>query len=73
MSSQNAHSSDIISSDEIKDKERGEAHRALRESTSVDRVWRFALEELARMKINFDPAWISGKNVNCTVSSFSNN
>jgi hypothetical protein len=25
------------------------------------------------MKINFDPAWMSGKNVNCTVSSFSNN
>jgi len=41
---------------------RSEAHRALQESRSVDRVWNFALEELGKMNINFNPAWMSGKN-----------
>ena len=79
MSLQNAHSSDIDSSDivsscgnDIQDKHRSEAHHALRESRTVDRVWNIALEELGRMNINFDPAWMSGKNISCTVSSFSN-
>jgi hypothetical protein len=57
MSLRNGHSSDNISSD-IKDKDRGEAHRAILESTSLDRVWKFALDELGRMKINFDPAYV---------------
>ena len=79
MTSRNAHSSDMVSSDivscgnDIKDKHRSEAHSALRESRSVDRVWNSALEELGRMNINFDPAWMSGKNIGCTVPSFSNN
>ena len=65
---------DIISrGNDIKDKHRSEAHRALRESRTVDRVWNIALEELGRININFDSAWMSGKNISCTVSSFSNN
>ena len=83
MSSQKVHSSDIVSSgndtndtisrgNDIQDKHRSEAHHALRESRTVDRVWNIALEELGRMNINFDPAWMSGKNIRCTVPSFSN-
>ena len=49
-----------------------EAHRAILESRSVDRVCNFALEELGRINTNFDPAWMSGKIISCTVSSFSN-
>ena len=45
----------------VKDKHRSEAHRALGESKSVDRVWNFAFEELGRINVNFDPAWMSGK------------
>ena len=74
MSLQKVHSSDVVSSgNDIKDKHRSEAHRALRESSTVDRVWNIALEELGRININFDSAWMSGKNISCTVSSFSNN
>ena len=83
MSLQNAHSSDIVSygsdtndtisrGNDIQDKHRSEAHHALRESRTVDRVWNIALEELGRINISFDPAWMSGKNISCTVSSFSN-
>jgi hypothetical protein len=74
MSLQKVHSSDIVSygndtddnisrGNDIKDKDRSEAHRALLASRSVDRVWNFALEELGRININFDPAWMSGKNI----------
>ncbi len=52
------------SGNDVKDKQRSEAHRELRESKSADRVWNFALEELGRMNINFDPAWMSGKKQN---------
>ena len=74
MSLQKVHSyRDIISREnDIKDKHRCEAHRALRESRSVRRVWNFAIEELGRININFDPAWMSGKNIRCTVSGSSN-
>ena len=62
MSLNKVHSSDIVSSgNEIKD--RSEAHRALLESRSLDKVCNFALEELGRMDIKFDPAWMSGKNI----------
>ena len=74
MSLHKVHSSDIVSDitgNDIKD--RSEAHRALLESRSLDTVCNFALEELGRMTINFDPAWMSGKNISCTVSSISNN
>jgi hypothetical protein len=64
--------SDIVSGNDIKDKDRSEAHRALLESRSLDTVWNFALEESGRMNINFDPAWISGENIRRTVSSSSN-
>jgi hypothetical protein len=74
MSLQKVHSSDVVcSGNDMKDKHRSEAHCALRESRSIDRVWNFALEELGRINISFDPAWMSGKNISCTVSSFSNN
>ena len=69
MSLQNAHSSDIVSSNiisygnDVQDKHRSEAHHALRESRTVDRVWNIALEELGRININFDPAWMSGNNI----------
>jgi hypothetical protein len=73
MSLQKVHSSDIVpSGGDIKDKDRSEAHRALLESRSLDTVWNFALEELGRININFDPAWMSGKNIRCTVSGSSN-
>ena len=73
MDSQAAHSGDIVSSgNDIKETHRSEAHRALLESRSLDTGWNFALEELGRMNIKFDPAWMSGKNIRCTVSSFSN-
>ena len=73
MGSQADHSGDIVSSgNDIKETHRSEAHRALLESRSLDTVWNFALEELGRMNIKFDPAWMSGKNIRCTVSSFSN-
>ncbi len=69
MSLNKVHSSDIVSSgNDIKD--RSEAHRALLESGSLD-TSNFVLEELGRMNINFDPAWMSGKNIRCTVFSFS--
>jgi len=74
MSLQKVHSyQDLISrgGNDIKDKHRCEAHRALRESRSVRRVWNFALEELGRININFDPAWMSGKKISYTVPSFS--
>ena len=71
MSLKKVRPSDIVS--DIKDKDRSEAHRALLESRSLDTGWNFALEELGRMNIKFDPAWMSGKNISCTVSSFSNN
>ena len=79
MSLQHAHASDVVPSDivsygnDIQDKHRSEALCALRESRTVDRVWNIALEELGRININFDPAWMSGKNISCTVSSFLNN
>ena len=69
------------SGNDVQDKRRSQAHRALRESRSVDRVWNFALEELGRMNINFDPSWMSGKKQNSqnsqrisvgTVSAFEN-
>jgi hypothetical protein len=66
------HSSDIVSSGNDDVKDRSDAHRALIESRSLDTEYNFALEELGRMNINFDPAWVSGKNIRCTVSSFSN-
>ena len=47
-----------------------EAHRVLQESRSVDRVWNFALEELGRMNINFNPAWMSGKKQNLQNSQW---
>jgi len=53
-----------IRGNDVKDKHSAsEAHRALLASRSVDRVWNFALEELGRININFDPAWMSGKNI----------
>ena len=68
------HSSDIVSSgnDGYDVKDRSEAHRALIENRSLDTEYNFALEELGRMNVNFDPAWMSGKNIRCTVSSVSN-
>jgi hypothetical protein len=72
MGSQADHSGDIVSSgNDIKETHRSEVHRALLESRSLDTGWNFALEELGRMNIKFDPAWMSGKNIRCTVSSFS--
>jgi hypothetical protein len=68
MSLHKVHSSDVVSSfpgNDIKD--RSEAHRALLESRSLDTVCNFAFEELGRMNINFDPAWMSGKNIRCQV------
>jgi hypothetical protein len=53
-----------LSSSSAGNEHRSEAHRALQESRSVDRVWNFALEELGRMNINFNPAWMSGKKQN---------
>jgi hypothetical protein len=53
-----------LSSSSAGNEHRSEAHRALQESRSVDRVWNFALEELGRMNINFNPAWMSGKTTN---------
>jgi hypothetical protein len=70
MSLNKVHSSDIVfSGNEIKD--HSEVHRALLERRSLDTVCNFALEELGRMSINFDPAWMSGKNIRDTVSSVS--
>ena len=54
----------MVSGNDSKDKDRSEAHRALLESRSLDTGWNFALEELGRMNINFDPAWMSGKKQN---------
>jgi len=51
-------------SNDVKDKHRSEAHGALCESKSADRAWNFAFEELGRININFDPAWMSGKKPN---------
>ena len=48
----------------VKDRHRSEAHGALCGRKSVDRVWNFAFEELGRININFDPAWMSGKKQN---------
>jgi hypothetical protein len=66
-------------SNDVKDKHRSEAHGALCESKSVDRAWKFAFEELGRININFDPAWMSGKkqfteftNMCCNISAFGN-
>jgi hypothetical protein len=60
MTSQRVHPG----SNDVKDHHRSEAHGALCESKSVDRAWNFAFEELGRININFDPAWMSGKNQN---------
>jgi hypothetical protein len=48
----------------VKDRHRSEAHVTLCGRKSVDRVWNFAFEELGRININFDPAWMSGKKQN---------
>jgi hypothetical protein len=53
----------VSSGNDLNDKDRSEAHRALLESRSLDTGWNFALEELGRMDIKFDPAWMSGKNI----------
>jgi hypothetical protein len=46
--------------------------RSFRESSSENKVLKSALEELASMKIKFDPVWTKGKeftHIRCAVST----